>query len=172
MTDDLVDVFYRALVQPLGNLVILFAQAEASLLDLVAAWKDDDEQKAQKVLKAQDAKDQILELVKISGFKDFELKELLEGVAAFWSDKERRNRYIHDEWFPLVDDNGSPATRGLPRKKGSEVVWDFPTPEQVWALAKNFQDHEHLFSHAAYVVRRERKSDDGSRDGQAGAGTL
>jgi hypothetical protein len=99
MMDDLVDVFYRALVQPLGNLVILFAQAEASLLDLVAAWKDDDEQKAQKVLKAQDAKDQILELVKISGFKDFELKELLEGVAALWSDKERRNRYIHDEWF-------------------------------------------------------------------------
>jgi hypothetical protein len=171
VTDDLVDVFYRDLVQPLGNLVILFAQAEASLLDLVAAWKDGDEQEGQKVLKAPDAKDQILELVKTSGFEGFELKELLEGVENFWSDRARRNRYIHDEWFPLVDDNGSPATRGLPRKKGSEVVWDYPTPEQVWGLAKNFQDHEHLFSHAVYVIRRERKSDDGSRDGQAGAGT-
>ena len=33
--EDLVDVFYRPLVRPLGNLVITFAQAEASLLELV-----------------------------------------------------------------------------------------------------------------------------------------
>ena len=34
---DLVDVFYTELVRPLGNLVILCAQAEAALLEL---WVD------------------------------------------------------------------------------------------------------------------------------------
>jgi hypothetical protein len=62
MTDDLVDVFFRSLVQPLGNLVVLFAQAEASLLDLVAALKGVDEWGAQAVLKSKkDAKEQVLE---------------------------------------------------------------------------------------------------------------
>ncbi len=42
MTDDLVNVFYRPLVQPLGNLVILRAQADASLLDVDAAMRDAD----------------------------------------------------------------------------------------------------------------------------------
>lgn len=160
MTEDLVDVFYRPLVQPLGNLVILFAQTEASLLDLVAALKGADEWVAQAVLKAPDAKDRVLELLGRSEFKDFALKELLEGVEGFWSDKTRRNRYIHDEWFPLIDEAGSPATRGLPRKKGSDVVWDFPTAEQIWALAKNFREQEHLFSHAAYLLRRRADDSD------------
>jgi hypothetical protein len=31
---DLVDVFYADLVRPLGNLVILYARAEAALLEL------------------------------------------------------------------------------------------------------------------------------------------
>jgi hypothetical protein len=61
MTDDLVDDFYRPLVQPLGNLVILCAQCEASLLDLVAALQDCDEWQAQAVLKAKGARDRLLE---------------------------------------------------------------------------------------------------------------
>ena len=32
---DLVDVFYAPFVRPLGNLVVLFAQAEAAWLELV-----------------------------------------------------------------------------------------------------------------------------------------
>jgi hypothetical protein len=160
MTNDLVDDFYHPLVRPLGNLVIVFAQAEASLLDLVAALKGVDEWIAQAVLKAPDSKDRVLKLVRRSEFKGFELKELLEGVERFWSDKARRNRYIHDEWFPLIDEAGSPAIRGLPRKKGSDVVWDFPTAEQVWALAKSFQEQEHLFSHAAYLLRRRAGDSD------------
>jgi hypothetical protein len=79
----------------------------------------------------------VLELIRMSGFKDFELAELLEGIEAFWSDKARRNRYFHDEWFPVRDEGGIPATRGLPLKKGSEVVFDDPTAEEVWALAKS-----------------------------------
>ena len=146
--------YYRDLVQPLGNLVILFGQAEASLLDLLVALKGVDELEAQKVLKQPDAKDQVIELVRNSGFENFELKQLLEGVEGFWSDKERRNRYIHDEWFPQINADGNPATRGLPRKKGSVVVYDFPTPAAVWALAKSVRDHKHLFSHATYLINR------------------
>jgi hypothetical protein len=156
---DLVDEFFRHLVQPLGNLVILFAQAEASLLDLVAALKGADERQAQAVLKANDAKDQILALLRTSGFQDFELSELLDGVERFWSDKARRNRYFHDEWFPLLNEGGIPAIRGLPYKKGSEVVWDDPTAEDVWALVGSFREHEYLFSHAAYELRRRRAAD-------------
>jgi hypothetical protein len=64
MTDDLVDDFYRPLIRQLGNLIILCALAEASLLDLVAALADADERQAQSVLKRQDAKDQVLTLMR------------------------------------------------------------------------------------------------------------
>lgn len=159
MTDDLVDVFYRPLVQPLGNLVILFAQAEAALLDLVAVLKDVDEWQAQAVLKdKKNAKEQVIALVRASGFEGFELSELLDGVEGFWANKERRNRYIHDEWFPLLDEEGTPAIRGLPHKKGSDVTWDAPTAADIWALARAFQDHEDLFSNAAYRIRKQRSA--------------
>lgn len=155
MADDLVDEFYRGLVQPLGNLVILCAQCEASLLDLVIALqRTDDEGQAQAVLKSPNSKDRLLALGQASGLHSFELTELLQGIEDFWTDRATRNRYFHDEWFPLLDDGGTPATRGLPWKKDSEVVFDAPTVEQIWALATRFGDHEYLFSHAAYVLRR------------------
>jgi hypothetical protein len=163
MTDDLVDEFYRPLVQPLGNLVVLCAQAEASLLDLVVALVGADERQAQSVLKRQDAKDQVLTLARDrSGLQGFNLLELLEGVENYWSDRDRRNRYYHDDWFVVPTGSGIPATRGLPLKKGSEVVFASPTAEEIWALAARFRDHEHLFSHVAYVVRRERNSAKGT----------
>src|SRR6185436_10176313 len=81
MTDDLVDVFYRPLVQPLGNLVILCAQAEASLLDLVAAMQGSDERQAQSVLKREDAKDQILALVRDRSVQGF---EIVGAVGCNW----------------------------------------------------------------------------------------
>lgn len=155
MTDDLVDEFYSGLVQPLGNLVILCAQCEASLLDLVIALqRTDDEWQAQAVLKSPNAKDRVLALVHASSIHGFELTELLQGVENFWTDRAARNRYFHDEWFPLLDEGGTPAIRGLPWKKDSEVVFDAPTAEQIWALATRFRDHEYLFSHAAYILRR------------------
>jgi hypothetical protein len=47
---DLVDVFYADLVRPLGNLVILYAQAEAALLELWVALTGCKEKEAQKFL--------------------------------------------------------------------------------------------------------------------------
>ena len=155
MTEDLVDVFYRSLVQPLGNLVILCGQAEASLLRLVAALQgSDDEREAQSVLKQKDAKDRVLDLVRDrSGLEGFDLSELLDGIANYWTDWARRNWYYHDEWFVVIEGGGIPATRGLPLKKGSDVVFDDPTPEAIWELAARFREHDYLFSHHAQIIR-------------------
>ena len=157
MTDDLVDDFYRDLVQPLGNLVILFAQAEATLVDLVAELDGSaDEKKAQRVLKADNGKEQVLALARSSGLSGYELSELLNGIEQYWADKESRNRYMHDEWFVTPADGGIASTRGLPLKKGATVVWDNPTADEVWALALRFRDHDYLFSSVAYHRRRDR----------------
>jgi hypothetical protein len=84
--------------------------------------------------------------------------------STYWSDKERRNRYIHDDWYvALTEDSAIPATRGLPLKKGSDVVWDEPTPNEVWKLAHRFVEYKSLFSHAAYEIQR-RKTTDASDD--------
>jgi hypothetical protein len=160
--EDIVDTFYRDLVQPLGTLVILFAQAEASLVDLVIALDGSiDQQEAQRMLKADGAKEQVLALAQMSGLIDFELMELLNGINQYWVDKDSRNRFIHDEWFVVLRDGGVPATRGLPIKKGSTLVWDQPGPDEVWNLAKQFRDHHGLFSYAAYRIRRDREFDAG-----------
>ena len=157
MTDDLVDDFYWPLVQPLGNLVILCARAEASLFDLVAVLAGVDERQAQAVLKQPDAKDQVLALIRDrSGFHGGELTELVEGIENYWTDRGRRNRYYNDEWFILLTGSGVAATRGLPLKKGSQIVFDNPTAEDIWALAARFREHDDLFTHAAYVVLRSR----------------
>jgi hypothetical protein len=157
MTEDLVDCFYRDLVQPLGNLVILFAQAEASLVDLVADLDGSADQKnAQRVLKADNGKEQVLALARASGLIDYHLTDLLNGIEQYWADKESRNRYMHDEWFVIIRDGGIPSTRGVPLKKGATVVWDNPTADEVWALAERFRDHHHLFSDMAYFRRRDR----------------
>jgi hypothetical protein len=70
------------------------------------------------------AKEQVLELARTStGLQDSQLSEPLVGIEAFWADRERRNRYIHDEWFPWLDD-GTAATRGFPLKKGADIARD------------------------------------------------
>jgi hypothetical protein len=161
VTDDLVDDFYRRLNQPLGNLVILSALAEAALLDLTAALKGVDERQAQGVLNAKDAKRKVLELVRSSRLKDLQLAQLLDGLDRFWWDKASCNRFIHDEWFPLLDGRGKPSTRGLP--KDSDIVWSAPAAEDIWALAKSFRDHEHLFSRTAHIIRRARAEPAGAK---------
>jgi hypothetical protein len=161
---DLVDVFYDPLVRPPGNLVILFAQAQADLLDLIAEMIGGDEGTAQQILKSPTAKEQSVALLEKVGIQGFQLVELTQSVGTYWSDKERRNRYIHDDWYvALTEDSAIPATRGLPLKRGSDVVWDEPTPNEVWKLAHQFLEYKGLFSHAAYEIRR-RKTDDASHD--------
>jgi hypothetical protein len=91
---DLVDEHFRPFVRALGNLVITFALCEARLLELVSQMLGGDELKAVSVLKAEDAKDQVLSLVRSLGLSGYDLEELLTGVDTFWTDKAARNRLV------------------------------------------------------------------------------
>jgi hypothetical protein len=157
--EDLVDVFYVPLVRPLGNLVILFAQAEAAWLELVAELTGCTEKEAQSFLQmtASDAKQKIVPFAQTSGIDGFALKELSESVDNYYCDRERRHRFTHDEWFvSMLQARGAPMTRGLPRRKGANVAWGEPTPEDVWQLALQFREYDHLFSHVTYDVRQRK----------------
>ena len=153
---DLVDVFYRPLVRPLGNLVITFAQAEASLFELVTEL-DGTEENARRILKNLDdtALERVIELIKASGLAGSGPAGLLEAAVSFWKEKERRNRYIHDAWFPDLTTD-APMTPGLPRRKAATIMFDAPTPEEVWTLVKRLQKNGSLFSIAAHKLRRIR----------------
>lgn len=150
---DLVDDFYRPFVRALGNLVITFAQAEAALLEMVAAHLQ-NELDAVALLKKPDAKDRVLALVEQLLLDTSLIDELRQAVSDFWAAKETRNRIIHDEWFPLFEDAGGVATRGFTRKKQPEEVLIEQEVTGVWDLARKFREFENVFSHTAYVINR------------------
>jgi hypothetical protein len=87
------------------------------------------------VRKAQDAKEQVLSLVKSIGLSGFDLNELLTGIESFWSDEGIRNRLVHDEWYPHFFEHGTVAIRGLTRTKTPEEVFGMPNVDEVWRLA-------------------------------------
>jgi hypothetical protein len=161
---DLVDVFYRPHVRALGNLHIIFAQCEHALKDLVTEINGGDEEFAEKLLKnvnKDTCQKTILPLVQASGIEGYELTELSEALGGpYWDDREKRNRLIHDEWYvhiPMTDDEEvAPATRGRPRRKDAELVYESPTPEDIWSLARRFQGYNSLFDHAAYELNKKR----------------
>lgn len=154
---DLVDVFYRPFVRPLGNLVVLFAQAEAALLEFVAALMGGDEKAASKFLKGRD-KQAVISLAASSGLQDYSQRELIEAINGFWDDKEHRNRLMHDEWFIglFSEDDSSrtvPILRGIPHRRGSELTWNQPEAQAIWELAERFRWHRSALAHAALVIR-------------------
>ncbi len=158
---DLVDKFYVPFVRPLGNLVVLFALAEAEFLALVVNLTGRTEKEAQEFLlnmNVAKVRQEIVPLAEAAGIEAFEVQELSRGIEEYYSDRGRRNRLIHDEWYPSVFDGGAPGTRGLPRKKDASVVWDKPSPEGVWELAQRFHDYGSLFSHVSYVSRQRNGS--------------
>jgi hypothetical protein len=154
---DLVDEFYRPFLRALGNLVISFAQSEAALLDLVSEFNGGDEAAAVKALKAPDAKDQLLAFVNQVGLRGFDLDELLDGVRSYWEDKEIRNRLMHDQWYPNPDSIGSVGTRGFTRARVPKEIFRTPTVEEVWLLARRFQEYDDIFSHRSHMIRRNRE---------------
>jgi hypothetical protein len=159
--EDLVDEFFRPYIRALGNVVVLFAQCEADLLALVAELHGGDETEAVRLLKDEKAKDKIIALVGGLGISGFDLEELVAGIGQFWSDKEVRNRLIHDDWFPSLEDGelGKVGTRGLTRKKVPEVIIKWPSVDEVWSLAGRFAEHKSLFSYHAWASARARRSD-------------
>jgi hypothetical protein len=157
-SEDLIDQAYFLFIRPLGNLVVLCAQAEAALLAFVAELMRRDEPAAHAVLKKKHAQRTIIELVQQeSNIQDFERSELVHAVEHYYSDCKRRNRYMHDEWYvSLLTNIGVPRTRGFPRKKDSQPVWDDPTPDGVWRLASRFRGYKQLFSDSTYLLRQRR----------------
>jgi hypothetical protein len=155
---DLVDDIYARFVRPLGNLVVLFAQAEAAWLTLLVDLTGCTEKEAQRFLQkeAADLKQEILPLVRASGIEDGARQELCDSIEEFFCDRKRRNRLIHDEWYVSLFDGGVARTRGLPRDKGADVVFGESTPEDVWNLAWRFREYEHVFSHASYVLGKQK----------------
>jgi hypothetical protein len=126
-------------------MVGLFAQCEADLLALVAelcGTGDDAELDAVWLLKDEKAKDRIIELVRGLSLSGFDLDELVGGIDNFWSDKEARNRLIHDDWFPSLEEGelGRVGTRGLTRKKVPEEVIGWQGVDEVWGLAHRFRE--------------------------------
>jgi hypothetical protein len=160
--EDLVDEFYAPFIRPLGNLTVLFAQAEAAWLEFVAELTGEPEKDAQRFLKmeVQDAKQEIIPRARESCIEDFDLEELVEGIEGHCCDRKRRSRLIHDEWYIDLfnDERATPRTRGLPLKKGADVVWGDSTPDDVWRLALRFRDYRQLFSFRAYDLRRRKGS--------------
>jgi hypothetical protein len=155
---DLIDVFYAPFVRPLGNLVILYAQAEAALLALWVDLTGCTEKEAQKFLgdtTTLDAKRrQIVAQAKTAGIPGHDLKEFSVEIKNYYRDRERRHRLIHDEWYvSLLKRRAVPRTRGLPRKKAADVVWGDSKPTDVWKLARRFRDYRRLFTYLGHVLR-------------------
>jgi hypothetical protein len=60
--------------------VILFAQAEASLIDLVMDLGGFDQKKAQRIVNGRSRKRSVAALARKSGLEDFDLTELLKDI--------------------------------------------------------------------------------------------
>jgi len=153
---DLVDGLYADLVRPLGNLVILYAQAEAALLDLWVALTGCTEEEAQKFLGGPRLKvqEQIVARAKAASIADH-VQELTVEIENYYNDRKQRDRLIHDEWYvSLLTQLGKPRTRGLPRKRPTEVVWGDPEPIDVWKLARRFRDYRRLFTSLSHFASR------------------
>jgi hypothetical protein len=156
---DLVDDTKAPYVRPLGNLVLLFAQAEMAWLALVAELTGCTEKKAQRFLemKAPDVKQEIIPLAQASGIEGFDFQELSMSIENYCCDREHRNQLMHGDWYvSFLQDVGATRTRRLPRKKNADVTWGDSTPEDVWELARRFREYRYLFSSHTHKLRQPR----------------
>jgi hypothetical protein len=176
---DLVDDTKAPYVRPLGNLVLLFAQAEMAWLALVAELTGCTENEAQRFLemKAPDVKQKIIPHAQASGIEGFDFQELSTGIENYYCDRKHRNQLMHGDWYvSLLRDVGGIRTRRLPRKKNADVIWGDSTPEDVWELARRFHEYRYLFSsHAHKLLQRKSpcvSESDVSSDGQEDEGSL
>ena len=108
------------------------------------------------ILKDPDAKNRVLALARGLSLVDFDREDLVRGVVGFWTDKDARNRLIHDYWFPILDAPGEIATRGVTRTRTPEVVFRDLCVDDVWALAHRFQSYRDLFSYRTWAIERDQ----------------
>jgi hypothetical protein len=151
---------YAPYIRPLGNLVILFAQAEAEWLKLVAEVSGCTEKDARQLLKQMNeapVRQKIInDLAQTTGIEGFDLRELSESIEKYYCDRERRNQLMHGEWYvSLLLAPGVPRTRRLSPKKDAAVIWGDSTPDDVWQLARRFLDYKRLFSYHTHHLQRK-----------------
>jgi hypothetical protein len=153
---DLVDVFYTELVKPLGNLVILCAQAEAALLELWIDLSGCTEDKAQKFFLEEQAKVERQIAARAQTALPDHVQELSDQIKSYYCDRKQRHRLIHDEWYvSLLDGIARPRTRGLPRKSNN-VAWGDPEAGEIWELARRFRDYRSLFLSLSRVLHDQK----------------
>ena len=155
---DLVDDVYAPFTRPLGNLVVLFAQAEAEWLRLASELSGCTEREAQRFLDIKpDVKQEITSLAQRCGIEGFDLQELSTSIDKYSHDREHRNQLMHGNWYvSLLKIVGATRTRRLPRKKNADVVWGDSTLEDVWELARRFLEYKHLFSSHTHKLRQQK----------------
>lgn len=152
---DLVDSYLTPVVRPLGNIVILYAHAEAALRDFVMYASGQSEVEAHRILST-DWQTNIAPLIERCGLDQFTIQELHSAVADYAKAREERNRLAHDEWHLLIDGDGrkaTVATRGLKGRKGAELVHGEPSVDALWQLARRFRAVGKVFESAAYHLR-------------------
>jgi hypothetical protein len=112
----LVDVLRAPYVRPLGNLVVLFAQAEAAWLEFVIELIECAEKEAEKFVRdeATKVKQEVLTRVNASGrIGDGMRQQLCESIGNFFDDRERRHRLMHDEWYVSLVAESRACGRGV-----------------------------------------------------------
>jgi len=155
---DLVDDAYAPFVRPLGNLVVLFAQAETEWLRLASELSGCTEKEAQRFLDMKpDVKQEITSFAQRCGIEGFDLQELSTSIENYCCDREHRNQLMHGDWYvSLLKVVGATTTRRLPRKKKADAVWGDPKLEDVWELARRFLEYKHLFSSHTHKLRQQK----------------
>src|ERR1700751_2840827 len=73
--EDMVFYLLQPFVRPLGNLVLIFSECEAALLELTYFLVGRDRAEAVRILKTETAKDQLIALVRASVLSDTEIEE-------------------------------------------------------------------------------------------------
>jgi hypothetical protein len=117
-------------------------------------WVGRDRAEAVRILKAENAKDQLVALVRASVLSDSEIEVTVTGIEDFWNDRSIRNRLIHDEWATSLANPIEVEVRGLTKKKVPEETYLQPTVSEVWDLARRFSRYTSLFTNRAWLIDR------------------
>jgi hypothetical protein len=156
---DLVDEYLRPFVRPLGNIVILYANAEAALRDFVLQMlPQHDEEEAHKIVSDKEHwQAKTAQLIEYCGL-DQSIDELRAALKDYAEAREKRNRLAHDEWLFSIDldnpKNASVVIRGLKGRRVVELMHREPTVDQLWQLARRFARAREVFDNAAYNLKR------------------
>jgi hypothetical protein len=169
---DLVGDYLSPMVRPLGNVFILYANAEAALRDFLAQvllWQgkakrpEEAEEEAHRIVSGKDWRAKVAPLLDECEVDQCCIKDLHKAVEDYGNARDERNRLAHDEWHLAIDVDNPEASVGAIRgrkPKQPQPMYDAPTVDKLWELAARFNEVRAIFDSAAYNVKR--RSQEGS----------